>query len=104
MSAPAPQALVERAAELEPAKNEIRALAAGTDLGALSGALELAMEAHEVDGVIHEQEAADPMPLKSLVEDVYAEVPLHLRRQYNRFHDVAERLGQARPGDGAFPL
>jgi len=31
-------------------------------------------------------------------------VPAHLRRQYNRFLEVAERLGEARPGDGAFPL
>ena len=58
----------------------------------------------EIDAVVHEQEAADPMPLKSLVEDVYADVPAHLRKQYNRFLSVAERLGQARPGDGAFPL
>ena len=57
-----------------------------------------------IDRVIHEQEAADPMPLKSLVEDVYADVPHHLRRQYNRFLEVAERFGEARPGDGAFPL
>ena len=58
----------------------------------------------EVDAVIHRQEAADPMPLRSLVEDVYAEVPRHLRQQFNDFHRVAERLGEARPGDGAFPL
>jgi len=58
----------------------------------------------ELDAVIHEQEAAPPMALKTLVEDVYAEVPHHLRRQYNRFHEVAERLGLAQPGDGAFPL
>ena len=44
------------------------------------------------------------MPLKTLVDDVYAEVPRHLRIQYNRFAEVAERLGEARPGDGAFPL
>ncbi len=44
------------------------------------------------------------MVLKSLVEDVYAEVPRHLRRQYNRFIAVAERLGHAQKGDGAFPL
>jgi hypothetical protein len=31
-------------------------------------------------------------------------VPLHLRKQYNRFIAVAERLGHATPGDGAFPL
>jgi hypothetical protein len=44
------------------------------------------------------------MALKTLVEDVYAEVPRHLRRQYNSFIAVAERLGHATPGDGAFPL
>ncbi len=58
----------------------------------------------EIDAVIHEQEAAPPMALKTLVEDVYAEVPHHLRRQYNKFIEVAERLGDAQPGDGAFPL
>jgi len=58
----------------------------------------------EVDKVVHEQEAAPPMPLRSLVEDVYAEVPRHLRRQYNDFVRVAERHGEARKGDGAFPL
>ena len=58
----------------------------------------------EIDHVIHTEEAAPPMPLKTLVEDVYAEVPRHLRRQYSSFHAVAERLGEAQPGDGAFPL
>lgn len=58
----------------------------------------------EIDREIHVQEAAAPMPLKSLVEDVYQEVPRHLRRQYNAFIRVAERYGDAQPGDGAFPL
>ncbi len=58
----------------------------------------------EIDAEIHTQEAAPKMALKTLVEDVYADVPLHLRRQYNRFIAVAERLGHATPGDGAFPL
>ena len=58
----------------------------------------------EIDAEIHRQEAAPPMALKTLVEDVYAEVPRHLRRQYNRFHAVAERFGHAQKGDGAFPL
>lgn len=58
----------------------------------------------QIDTEIHTQEAADPMPLKSLVEDIYAEVPYHLRRQYNEFHRIAERMGNAQPGDGAFPL
>ena len=58
----------------------------------------------ELDRVIHEQEAAPPMALKTLVEDVYAEVPRHLRGQYNEFIKVAQRHGEAQPGDGAFPL
>jgi 2-oxoisovalerate dehydrogenase E1 component alpha subunit len=58
----------------------------------------------EIDAEIHRQESAPPMALKSLVEDVYAEVPRHLQRQYNRFIAVAERLGHAQKGDGAFPL
>ena len=58
----------------------------------------------EIDAEIHRQEAAPPMPLKSLVEDIYADVPRHLRLQYNHFIQVAERLGQAQPGDGEFPL
>lgn len=58
----------------------------------------------EIDAEIHVQEAAPKMALKTLVEDVYADVPLHLRKQYNKFIAVAERLGHATPGDGAFPL
>lgn len=58
----------------------------------------------ELDRVIHEQEAAPPMALKTLVEDVYAEVPNHLKRQYNDFIAIAKRHGDAQPGDGAFPL
>ena len=44
------------------------------------------------------------MALKTLVEDVYADVPMHLRKQYNAFIAITERLGHAMPGDGAFPL
>jgi TPP-dependent pyruvate/acetoin dehydrogenase alpha subunit len=58
----------------------------------------------EIDRVVHEQEAAPPMPLRSLVEDVYADVPRHLRRQYNEFVRIVERHGEAQRGDGAFPL
>lgn len=65
--------------------------------------LERSLEA-EIDAVIHEQEGAAPMPLRSLVEDVYAEVPRHLRLQFNAFLEVAERRGEATRGDGAFPL
>lgn len=58
----------------------------------------------EIDAEIHRQESAPPMALRTLVEDVYATVPAHLKRQYNRFIAVAERLGHAQKGDGAFPL
>jgi len=58
----------------------------------------------EIDAEIHKQEAAPKMALRTLVDDVYADVPMHLRRQYNNFIAVAERLGHATPGDGAFPL
>lgn len=58
----------------------------------------------ETDIEIHKQEAAPGMPLRSLVEDVYAEVPRHLMNQYNSFIETAERHGDAQKGDGAFPL
>ncbi|MCH2106895.1 MAG: thiamine pyrophosphate-dependent dehydrogenase E1 component subunit alpha [Planctomycetes bacterium] len=58
----------------------------------------------EIDGVIHEQEAADPMPLATLVEDVYESVPRHLKEQYNAFLAVAKRYGEAERGEGEFPL
>ena len=58
----------------------------------------------ELDAVIHEQEAAPPMPQRSLVEDVYAELPRHLKAQYNDFVRIAERHGEAQPGQGSFPL
>jgi TPP-dependent pyruvate/acetoin dehydrogenase alpha subunit len=58
----------------------------------------------EIDREIHTQESAAPMALKTLVEDVYADVPRHLRVQYNKFVTIAERLGHAQKGDGAFPL
>ena len=58
----------------------------------------------EIDAEVHRQEAAPAMALKTLVEDVYAEVPRHLRVQFNNFVAVAERFGEATKGDGAFPL
>jgi len=58
----------------------------------------------ETDSEIHKQEAAPGMPLRSLVEDVYSEVPRHLMTQYNSFIETVERHGEAQKGDGAFPL
>ena len=57
-----------------------------------------------IDAEIHRQESAPPMPLRSLVEDVYADVPRHLRVQYNDFLRIAEKFGEAQKGEGAFPL
>ncbi|MHC4261357.1 MAG: thiamine pyrophosphate-dependent dehydrogenase E1 component subunit alpha [Planctomycetota bacterium] len=70
------------------------------------GDLDAMRKDHEqlIDKEIHVQEAAPKMPLKSLVEDTYAQVPRHLRQQYNEFIRIAEKLGEATPGDGAFPL
>ncbi|MBL8896366.1 MAG: 3-methyl-2-oxobutanoate dehydrogenase [Planctomycetes bacterium] len=58
----------------------------------------------EIRGVIKTVEAAAPMALSTLVEDVYAEVPAHLRRQYNAFLESARKHGDARPSDVPFPL
>lgn len=58
----------------------------------------------EIDAEIRRQESASPMPLRSLVEDVYAEVPRHLRAQFNDFLRIAAKYGEATKGEGAFPL
>ena len=44
------------------------------------------------------------MPLATLVEDVYEEVPRHLKEQYNAFLKVESRYGEAERGEGEFPL
>jgi TPP-dependent pyruvate/acetoin dehydrogenase alpha subunit len=78
-----------------------------THEGVLSEGERKSLEAEltlEIDTAIHEQEVAPPMALKTLVEDVYEDVPNHLKRQYNAFAAVAERHGSAQVGDGAFPL
>ncbi len=71
------RALVERAAELEPAKNEIRALAEGADLDALRAALAHAMELHEVDAATNLALAmlalGEPPPAE-VVERLYPDV------------------------------
>jgi len=58
----------------------------------------------EIDALIHEQEAAPATSWRTLVEDVYADVPGHLRRQYNELVRVRERFGEAPVGEGSFPL
>jgi TPP-dependent pyruvate/acetoin dehydrogenase alpha subunit len=58
----------------------------------------------ELDTVIRTQEAAPRMSWRTLVEDVYADVPPHLRQQYNQFLITQEKYGEASPSDGAFPL
>ncbi len=56
--------------------------------------------------------ATPPLPLQALLQfrpgriegELCAEVPLHLRKQCNQFLAIAEGLGDATPGDGAFPF
>ena len=77
------------------------------DLGVLASGERASLEKQlitEIDRTVHEQESAPAMALRTLVDDVYADVPEHLKRQYNAFIAVAERRGEASPGDGAFPL
>jgi len=95
---------VERWAELDPLERFERYLVKARVLAKGERARIEAELFAEIDAEIHVQEAAPPMPLRSLVEDVYAEVPRHLRKQYNEFVRVAEARGEARKGDGAFPL
>jgi len=58
----------------------------------------------QIDAVVHEQEAAPTVSWRTLVEDVYAQIPGHLRRQFDEFVRLRERCGDAPPGGGAFPL
>ncbi len=95
---------VERWAKRDPIDALERELLASGNLAEGERAELVSQLTAEIDAVIHEQEAAAPMALRTLVEDVYAEVPQHLRLQYNHFHDVVQRRGEALPGDGAFPL
>ena len=95
---------VEHWAARDPLDRLERFLVARGVLGASErGSLEASL-LEEIDAEIHRQERAPPMALRTLVEDVYADVPRSLRLQYNRFISVAERLGNAQKGDGAFPL
>ncbi|MEW6074289.1 MAG: thiamine pyrophosphate-dependent dehydrogenase E1 component subunit alpha [Planctomycetota bacterium] len=50
----------------------------------------------EIDAAIRRQEAAPDLPLPSLVEDVFAGVPAHLRRQYADYLDLLSRRGPPR--------
>jgi pyruvate dehydrogenase E1 component alpha subunit/2-oxoisovalerate dehydrogenase E1 component alpha subunit len=95
---------VRRWAELDPIERYERYLSGAKILKKDERARIEAEVLAEIDAEIHRQEAAPPMPLRSLVEDVYADVPRHLRLQYNEFVRVVEERGEAHPGDGAFPL
>ena len=58
----------------------------------------------EIDAAVREQEAAPPMALRTMVEDVYADVPPHLREQFNAYVELVRRSGEAEKLPGAFPL
>jgi TPP-dependent pyruvate/acetoin dehydrogenase alpha subunit len=45
----------------------------------------------ELDEEIHAQESVPPPPLESLVEDIYEEVPAHLRRRFEEYSRTVDR-------------
>ena len=49
-------------------------------------------------------ETVGPPPLESLVEDVYAEPPKHLRRQVVEALRIVAEKGEADGVEGKFPL
>jgi len=60
--------------------------------------------ADEVAEAAHAAQAVDPPALETIFSDVYADVPEHIRKQGQAAFDLARRKGDARSGDGEFPL
>ena len=60
--------------------------------------------ASEVRSAVRDAEAVGPPPLDSLVEDVFAEPPRHLRRQVVEALRVVDEKGEADRLEGKFPL
>lgn len=75
--------------------------------GWLSDADEAALRADveaAIDAAVAENEAAPKLPLRALVEDVYAELTPRLRAQHDELVRVLDRYGDPRASEGAFPL
>jgi len=60
--------------------------------------------ADEVAAAAREAEQVAPPGLETIFSDVYAVLPAHIRKQGEMLFDIGRRRGDARAGDGAFPL
>ncbi|MDE0880557.1 MAG: thiamine pyrophosphate-dependent enzyme, partial [Sphingomonas bacterium] len=58
----------------------------------------------EIDAAAKVAAATAPPKLETIFSDVYAEIPAHIRKQGEASFELANRLGEAASGDGAFPL
>lgn len=58
----------------------------------------------EVAAAAREAEQVGPPGLETIFSDVYAEIPPHVRKQGEELFDIGRRRGDARAGDGKFPL
>jgi 2-oxoisovalerate dehydrogenase E1 component alpha subunit len=60
--------------------------------------------ADEVAAAARAAEEVGPPGLETIFSDVYAIIPAHLRKQGEELFDIGRRRGDARAGDGTFPL
>ena len=58
----------------------------------------------EIDRAAKAAEATAAPGLETIVSDVFAEVPNHIRKQGEFLFDLSQRRGEADAGDGEFPL
>lgn len=58
----------------------------------------------QIAAAVERAEAAGPPPLETLVEDVFADPPRHLRRQVIEALRIRSELGEAARVEGKFPL
>ena len=58
----------------------------------------------EVAAAARTAQEVGPPALETIFSDVYADVPAHIRKQGQATFDLARRKGDARSGDGEFPL
>jgi len=60
--------------------------------------------ADEVAAAAREAEQVGAPGLETIFSDVYAEIPVHIRKQGEELFDLGRRRGDAHAGDGKFPL
>lgn len=75
--------------------------------GLLDAARAAALNAEVTEEIAVAARAAEqvgPPALETIFSDVYAALPAHIRKQGEQAFDLAARRGEARSGDGKFPL